>query len=182
MGLAERVLSFWFGDGEDGFREAWFKKDPEFDQEIEEQFGAEREVAAAGRHDALAETADGALALVILLDQFSRNLLRGQAEAFASDAKALGIAKTAISNGFDMKMSPIRRSFFYVPFEHSEDLADQERGIELFEALGNENMLKYMIEHHDIIARFGRFPHRNAVMGRTSTPEEIEFLKNFESF
>jgi uncharacterized protein (DUF924 family) len=182
MELAGRVLEFWFGTGEDVYQEAWFKKDPEFDKKIDQQFGRDREIAATGGHDAMAETAEGALALVILLDQFSRNLLRGSPDAFACDPKALGLAKSAIERGFDMKFPTIRRSFFYLPFEHSETLADQERGIELFTALGDENMLKYMTDHRDIVALFGRFPHRNEVLGRESTAEELDFLKSFSSF
>jgi len=182
MGLAERILSFWFGTGKDGYREIWFEKDPEFDRKVADKFTADREIAASGGYDAMAETSDGALALVILLDQFSRNLLRGDAGAFASDPKALAIAKTAIANGFDLTMPLYRRSFFYLTFEHSECLADQDRGVELFTALGDENMLEYMINHRDIVARFGRFPHRNEVLGRQSTAEEIEFLETFDSF
>jgi len=182
MKLAERVLGFWFGLGEDGYREIWFEKDPDFDRKIEDKFTADLKRATAGGHDALAETPDGALALIILLDQFSRNLWRGRAEAFAADPKAREIAKLAIANGFDLKMPLYRRSFFYMPFEHSEILADQERGVDLFTALGDENMLTYMIRHRDIVARFGRFPHRNEVLGRTNTPEEIEFLNDFKPF
>ena len=182
MELVERVLSFWFGTGEDGYREIWFKKDPEFDREIAGRFAGDRDIAANGGYDAMAETPNGALALVILLDQFSRNLLRGEAAAFASDPKALAIAKTAIANGFDLTMPLYRRSFFYLPFEHSENIVDQDRGVELFTALGDKNMLEYMINHRDIIARFGRFPHRNEVLDRKSTAEEIEFLKSFEAF
>jgi len=182
MELAERVLSFWFGTGEDEYREIWFEKDPEFDREIAEKFAADREIAAAGGYDAMADTPDGALALIILLDQFSRNLLRGDSGAFASDPKALAIAKIAIGNGFDLTMPLYRRSFFYLPFEHSESLADQDRGVELFTALADKIMLEYMINHRDIVARFGRFPHRNEVLGRESTTEEIEFLETFESF
>jgi len=182
MDLSERVLEFWFGTGPETYREIWFQSSPEFDREIEEKFGEDRSIAAAGRHDGMAETPDGALALVILLDQFSRNLLRGSPEAFASDPKALMTAKSAIERGFDQQMSLLRRVFFYVPFEHCEDLAVQEQGVELYRALGDADFLKYMIEHRDIIAKFGRFPHRNAVLGRESTAEEVVFLKTFDSF
>ncbi len=182
MMLTNNILDFWFGTGLDENREAWFLADPVFDQEIKERFGADREIAADGGFDHMAETADGALALVILLDQFSRNLLRGSGDAFATDPKSLQIAKTAITNGFDQEMTPIRRRFLYLPFEHSENLEEQVRGIELYTALGDEMSLKYMVEHHDIIARFGRFPSRNATLSRESTVEELDFLKTFESF
>lgn len=180
--LIAEILTFWFGDGNDEVREIWFKKDDAFDQQIRERFGEVRKAAAGGGHDDWADTADGALALVILLDQFSRNLCRGSSDAFATDGKSLDIAKSAIASGFDQVQPPIRRRFFYLPFEHSEDLKEQERSLELFTALGDENSLKYAVEHHDIIARFGRFPHRNGVLGRESTPEELEFLKTFDSF
>jgi uncharacterized protein (DUF924 family) len=180
--LTNEILTFWFGSGDDEVRDIWFKKDDTFDQEIRERFGTARQTAAAGGHDDWANTADGALALVILLDQFSRNLCRGSADAFATDEKSLSIAKAAIDNGFDLAQHPIRRGFFYLPFEHSENLAEQVRSIELFTALGNEHTLKYAVEHHDIIERFGRFPHRNAVLGRESTAEEQAFLETFDSF
>lgn len=182
MELIEKVLNFWFGHGGDEYRDIWFQKDEEFDQAIRDQFGQDRDVAASGGYDGMANTPEGALALVIMLDQFSRNLLRGRGEAFAADPKALVIAKASVARGFDMKVSPIRRSFFYLPFEHSEDIADQDRGVELYTALGDENLLKYMVSHRDIVARFGRFPHRNEVLGRVSTPEELEFLKTFDAF
>ncbi len=182
MQLVEHVLEFWFGAGEEAYRGVWFEKNDDFDKRIEAAFGKDREIAAAGGYDDLAATPDGALALVILLDQFSRNLQRGSAEAFASDPKALGIAKTAIAKGFDKDVSVIRRMFFYLPFEHSETLADQEEGVALFTALGDDKLLEYMINHRDIVARFGRFPHRNEVLGRESTPQERAFLKTFDSF
>jgi len=182
MSLSARVLEFWFGTGPETFREVWFKSNPDFDLEIEDKFGEERKIAITGGHDEMAATPEGALALVILLDQFSRNLLRGSPDAFVNDAKALRITKTAIEKGFDLQMSLLRRVFFYVPFEHSENLDDQEQGVQLYTDLGEESFLKYMVEHRDIIARFGRFPHRNAVLGRESTAEEQEFLKTFDSF
>ena len=181
-GVVRDVLDFWFGTGVDENREIWFKSTPVFDQEIKSRFGIELVIAVTGGHDDLAETAEGALALVILLDQFPRNLLRKKAEAFENDDRALQIAKAAIARGFDLELPPIRRRFLYLPFEHSENLQEQKRGVELFMALGDEDALKYMVEHHDVIARFGRFPHRNEVLGRKSTPEELEFLETFDSF
>jgi uncharacterized protein (DUF924 family) len=136
--------------------------------------------AARGEYDAWAKTAEGALALLILLDQFPRNLYRKSAHAFATDPKARGIARAAIAEGFDRQVEPLLRPFFYLPFEHSEDLADQEACVALCERLaqetGDEETLKWARLHLDIIARFGRFPHRNAVLGRTTTPEERAFL------
>ncbi len=174
MDEVQSVLRFWF---EESTPQQWFEKSDDYDRAIRDHFGALHAAAARGDHDGWAETPDGALALILVLDQFSRNLFRDDPRAFAQDAKALGIAKDAIAIGHDMEVSEARRVFFYVPFEHSEDLADQEACLPYFEALSNADYLKYAIAHRDIIARFGRFPHRNAVLGRESTQEEIEFLK-----
>ncbi len=141
------------------------------------RFGALLLKAKQGELVHWAETPDGALALVILFDQLSRNIHRGTPEAFAADVLALATAKHAIFQGHDLRLSPEGRGFLYLPFEHSEVLADQDKGVALFEALGSEELLDYMRRHRDIIARFGRFPHRNAILGRSSTAEEIEFLK-----
>jgi len=180
--IIEQVLDFWFADGDDQPREVWFKTDPSFDREIEHRLKTHHEKARLGQYDNLADTASGALALIILLDQFPRNLFRGSAEAFASDSKALAAACAALAAGHDRELTPVQRSFMYLPFEHSEDMDDQEKSVRLFEELGDEDKLKYATEHRDIIERFGRFPHRNAVLGRPSTAEEIEFLKDFDSF
>jgi len=186
MDIVERVLEFWFlppdDGGEEPHRESWFMPDPELDRETERLFAEDVRKAVGGGYDGLADTALGSLVLVILLDQFPRNLYRGSAEAFASDANALGISKRAIELGFDRGLGQWRRMFLYLPFEHSEDLADQARSMELFRDLGNENTLSYAQAHYDIIARFGRFPHRNAVLGRKDTLEEEEFLKEFSGF
>ena len=119
----------------------------------------------------------GWLAAILVLDQFPRNLFRGDARAFATDEAALGLAKRAIAEGIDLKLTPAQRSFVYMPFQHSEEKADQARSIELFTALGNPLNLDFAIRHKDIIDRFGRFPHRNAILGRTTTDEEATFLK-----
>lgn len=168
------VLRFWF---EESTPQQWFEKNDEYDRIIEERFGDIHQEASNGDHDGWTDTADGALALILVLDQFSRNLFRDDPRAFAQDAKALAIAKQAIARGQDKEVSEERRVFFYVPFEHSEDLADQEDSLPYFEALENPEYLRYAIAHRDIIARFGRFPHRNAVLGRESTADEIAFLK-----
>ncbi|MCG8511925.1 MAG: DUF924 domain-containing protein [Rhodospirillales bacterium] len=178
--ITRRVLDFWFGadrSGADQDREIWFKPTPEFDGQIRALFAEDCERAACGELDGLLETAHGCLTLVILTDQFPRNLHRGTAEAFSCDAKALSAARHALERGFDRDMKSAERMFLYMPFEHSEDLADQNRAVALFEALGNENWLDYAIRHRDIIARFGRFPHRNEILSRESTAEETEFLK-----
>jgi len=180
-GLTERLLSFWFGDGWQSAapepRPEWFKPNPDFDGEIARLFGAEVERAMADGFSELAEGAHGSLALILLLDQFPRNLFRGTARAFATDGRALAVARQALERGFDAALPPVMRLFVYLPFEHSEDLADQERSVALFRALGNAEWLDYAVRHRDIVARFGRFPHRNAALGRPTTAEEAAFLK-----
>jgi uncharacterized protein (DUF924 family) len=166
------VLRFWF---EECVPEQWFKKDDTFDQALRSRFAeAHRCVTELAQEKCLAD-ADTALAATIVLDQFSRNMFRGTPAAFGSDAKALGIAEVAVSRGFDQHVSETRRQFFYLPFEHAEDAAVQDRSVALFAKLGPE-ALRWANAHKVIIDRFGRFPHRNAILGRVSTPEEIEFL------
>jgi len=165
------VVAFWRAAGP----KKWFEKDAAFDDDIRRRFLALHEAAATGKLTTWEGSAEGALALLILLDQFPRNMFRGQACAFATDALARAIASRAILNGFDGAF-PDMRGFFYLPFEHSEDLADQERGLTLYKAAGDADGLKWAGVHANIIRRFGRFPHRNAVLGRVSTPEEEKFL------
>ena len=169
MNRIDDILQFWFGPkgAPDERREAWFKVDAAFDDATRRNFGDEVEAALA----------DENLALILLLDQFTRNLFRGDAKAFAGDARALRLAKSALARGHDCELGEIRRGFLYLPFEHSESPADQERSVELFEALGDEVSLDFAIRHRDVIARFGRFPSRNQTLGRDSTPDEIAFLK-----
>jgi uncharacterized protein (DUF924 family) len=166
------VISFWQKAGPD----RWFTKDLAFDDEIRERFLATYEAAAAGHLSGWEQTAEGTLALLILLDQFPRNMFRGDARAFATDPLARAITAGAIIRGFDGQVPKELRNFFYLPFEHSEDLADQERGIALYKATGDAENLKWAELHADIIRRFGRFPHRNAVLARTTTPDEQAFL------
>jgi len=166
----ESLLTFWFGQD----RKAWFTKNPAFDGEIRARFLEHYEAALAGKFDHWKNEARSALALVILLDQFPRNMFRDSARAFAGDALARDVARTIVDRGWDRAMSDDERTFAYLPFEHSELLADQELSLRLFE--GNEN-LEWARRHWEIIKRFGRFPHRNAILGRASTPEEIAFLK-----
>jgi uncharacterized protein (DUF924 family) len=165
------VVAFWRAAGP----KKWFEKDAALDDGIRHRFLSLHEAAAAGKLTAWEASAEGALALLILLDQFPRNMFRGQARAFASDPLARAIASRAILNGFDGAFSDMR-GFFYLPFEHSEDFADQERGLTLYKVAGDADGLKWAGVHADIIRRFGRFPHRNAVLGRISTPEEQKFL------
>ena len=165
------IVEFWTEAG----RGRWFKKDAAFDDEFRTKFAAEHEAAASGALDVWATTAEGALALMILLDQYPRNSFRGTARMFATDLKALSIAKQAIALGFDTVVDPALRSFLYLPFMHCEQLGEQDRALELYAPLGIESQ-RYAVMHRDIIARFGRFRHRNALLGRTTTAEEQGFL------
>ena len=183
----QRILDFWFlpedhaEHGDD--RPEWFRKDAAFDASIREQFLPDIETALAGGFADWESDGDprGALARIILLDQFTRNTFRDTPRAFAGDALALEAALSLVNSGRDKLLGQVQRSFVYLPFEHAEDLALQQRGVALNEALGREthrkNTAEWAIRHRDIIARFGRFPHRNQILGRESTPEEIEFLK-----
>ncbi len=165
------IIGFWRAAGP----KKWFEKDTAFDEEIRRRFLPVHEAAAAGKLAAWEESAEGTLALLILLDQFPRNMFRGSARAFATDAQARAITAGALLKGFD-GVIPDMRGFFYLPFEHSEDMADQERGVALYKAAGDADGLKWAELHADIIRRFGRFPHRNAILGRATTPEEQAFL------
>lgn len=178
------VLSFWFAEGPDTFRDAWFKRDDNFDDEIRTRFG---NLAAAAQTDALAtwrNTSAGVLALAILLDQFSRNLHRGRAEAFVADPLMRVIARDAVLvRRQDLGLTPTQRIFLYLPFEHSEAMADQNLSVTLFEGLRDDprmarpdGTIDYAWRHRAVIARFGRFPHRNAALGRESTPAEQAWL------
>ena len=187
---AAEVLDFWFGTpGSAGYgekREIWFKADNDFDAEIRDRFLPLVEAARGGELDHWQEKAAGTLALCIVLDQMPRNLFRGSAEAFASDARAREVAGRALERGFDGELAKVQRMFIYLPFEHSEDLAHQERSLELFSALVDDDeagarTMKAARRHHEIIARFGRFPHRNAALGRATTAAESEFLKEPDS-
>ena len=168
---ASDVLDFWFSRSKD-----WFAKSPEFDEEIRSRFLALHESAASGELEFWKQDHLGCLALVIALDQFPRNLFRGSARAFASDEMARATARSILRRGWDQRLTKDERLFAYLPFEHSEALDDQELCCKLMAPLGTE-LLKWAEKHRDIIQRFGRFPHRNAALGRESTPEEIEFLK-----
>ncbi len=175
------VLAFWFGSTPGERRKAWFVKDPVFDQEIRSRFLPLYESAAAGLLAGWAQSAQGALALIVVTDQFPRNMLRGSARAFATDPVALATAKHTVESGWNKDMLPVERMFVYLPYEHSESLADQNRAVELFAPLAafpeTSDAADYAERHRTIVKRFGRFPHRNAALGRASTPEEVAFLR-----
>jgi uncharacterized protein (DUF924 family) len=166
------ILTFWRAAGPD----KWFEKNDAFDGEIRERFLDTYAAAAAGRLAAWEEDAEGALALVIVLDQFPRNMFRGDARTYAADPLARAVAERAIAHGFDQRYAPPERRFFYLPLMHSEDLADQERCLALCRAADDEEGVKHGEIHADIIRRFGRFPHRNSSLGRATTAEEQAFL------
>ena len=179
--LAPDVLRFWFGEGTDHGKahQRWFVKDAAFDAEVRKRFADLHERLTHNRE--WLDERRSCLARIIVLDQFSRNMFRGTPRAFATDALALDAARDAVARGFDRAMLPVERLFVYLPFEHSETLADQEKSCELIQPLDafaeTNDVYRYALLHRDIIQRFGRFPHRNAILARISTPEEIEFLK-----
>ena len=183
---ADAVLDFWFGaPGSSDFgsaRKAWFSKDAAFDATIRERFGALVERALRGELEAWGDEPRSALAQILLLDQFTRNAYRGSARSFAGDARALAAATRMVGSRQDEALAPFMRGFVYLPFEHAEGLAMQDEAIRLFTKLANEapehaDMLDYAHRHRDVIERFGRFPHRNDILGRQSTTEEIAFVK-----
>lgn len=180
-----RILAFWFGEPgspEHGQpRPLWFTRSEATDALIRDRFGAAVEAALSGQLD---PWADGhprdALALILLLDQFTRNVHRDGARAFAGDARALDVARRLVADGRDRQLAPLERWFAYLPFEHSERIDDQRESLRLFGELAREGLQEPLVwaqKHHDVIARFGRYPHRNEALGRVSTPEEIEFLR-----
>jgi uncharacterized protein (DUF924 family) len=186
MTTPDDVLDFWFPADQARANQLWWGKQAQLDAEIRERFGATLAAARAGHLDSWAETARGRLALIITLDQLSRNIHRNLPDAFAGDAQARALTHAGVALGHDRELRPMERLFFYLPLEHSESLADQQRCVELMRTLAEQvdpthgerfaSFVDYAVRHHDIVARFGRFPHRNAVLGRPSTPEELEFL------
>ena len=183
---AQDVLDFWFlpPDNPDygQARGEWFRKDDAFDAHIRARFGTLIDAALDGGLRAWEATPHGALARLIVLDQLTRNVYRGTPRAFAGDTRALALAVALTQAGQDRLLPPMLRAFAYLPFEHAEDLAMQARAVELFQLLsqaqpGFDGMLDYAQRHQEVIARFGRFPHRNAILGRASTPQEVEFLR-----
>jgi uncharacterized protein (DUF924 family) len=183
---AREVLDFWFGRPGDAHhlqtRPEWFRKDEAFDALITQRFGALIDAGLRGELAPWAQQLQSALALIVLLDQFTRNTRRGTAGMFAGDAQALASARALVERGDDLHLAGVQRQFVYLPFEHAETLADQIECLCLFARLSRDEpalagLLEWAQKHHDVVARFGRFPHRNAALGRASTAEEIEFLK-----
>jgi uncharacterized protein (DUF924 family) len=182
---AREILDFWFGESNSPefgkSQKKWFEKNLEFDSEVRSRFLSQYELAVSGQLDSWQDSARECLALIIILDQFSRNMFRGTPQAFAADSKALIAAEKTVKNKFDRVLLPVQRWFIYLPFEHSENIENQQKSVELFSQLGgdseNEMVIDYARWHLEIIDRFGRFPHRNQILGRETTPEEAEFLK-----
>ena len=178
---AFEVLDFWFGaPGSAHYgksRPEWFSKSAEFDVLIRDRFAQVQLQAAAGQLAQWRSSAPNLLALIIVLDQFPRNMFRDSQRAFATDAMALECAQRMTQLQWDQRLNPIERGFVYLPFEHAEDIESQRTSLQLYSEMGNVGLLEWAQKHYDIIERFGRFPHRNAVLNRESTPEEIEFLQ-----
>ena len=172
MDVAAQVVEFWKEAGP----EKWFARDDAFDAQFRRLFLDEHFAAASRAREHWLGSAEGALALMLLLDQFPRNCFRQSAHSYATDGLARHYAERAIEAGFDAQVDPALKIFFYMPYEHSEALADQQRSLDLFRATGNDEYIKYAQLHYDLIARFGRFPHRNEAVGRTSTQEERDYL------
>jgi uncharacterized protein (DUF924 family) len=166
------LLDFWRNAG----AEKWFARDAAFDAAFDDQFRDAHFAAARRELESWMDNAEGALALTLLLDQFPRNCFRGSAHSYVTDGLARSYARRAIDAGFDLRVDAALRMFFYLPFEHSEAMADQEYAVELFGRIGDEELMKYATLHRDLIARFGRFPHRNKALGRESTQEELNYL------
>lgn len=173
------ILDFWYAPD---MRERWFSSAPALDASIRERFEALWRQAAAGELDAWKDTPEGCLALAIVLDQLPLNMFRGEAMSFSTEQQAVGIARHAISRGFDRQLPPERLAFLYMPLMHSENPADQDQSLALFEAAGLEGNLRFARHHRELIRRFGRFPHRNAALGRQSTPEELAYLASKVAF
>jgi len=185
-GAIREILDFWFlplGDPKHGKTQPfWWESTPELDAEIRTRFAGLFDKAVAGALDAWRKSPDGALALILLCDQFSRNMHRRTPRAFSGDAKARETARHALARNYPAAYSTDMRVFFFMPFQHSEDLGDQDFCCTLFASLGNEDNDKHALEHRDIVGRFGRFPHRNELLGRTSTAEELHYLKTAKRF
>lgn len=171
----QEILHFWFVESKP---QQWFQRNEDFDSLIRDRFQQTYVMASTGLCDAWMKDADGCLALIVLLDQFPRNMYRGTSKAFQTDANARRIANHAISKGFDQVLNPVKRRFIYLPFEHSENLEDQKRSVELFSKMVEDDPLghEYALRHYRVIEQFGRFPHRNAILGRPNTAQEEVYL------
>lgn len=183
MSSMNEILDFWFGNSQPvGTRKVWFNKDPEFDQIVRTRFEADYQAAVVGKFDDWQQSARGCVALVLLLDQFPRNMFRGHPRAFATDSQAVLVAQQAIARRFDQELPAFQRWFLYIPLMHSENLNHQRQSVELFHQLKDAapetaSAFPYAVRHLEAIEQFGRFLHRNKILGRVSTPEEVEFLK-----
>lgn len=175
----QEILDFWFSED---VRRKWFRSTPELDRDIRLRFEETWRAGAAGELAHWEATASGALALVILLDQFPLNMYRGEARSFSSEEAARAVADRALARALDAELTPEGRAFLYMPFMHSESLSDQDRSVALYEAAGLEDNLRFARHHREIVRRFGRFPHRNGPLGRPSTEEEIRYLQSKEGF
>ncbi len=173
------ILEFWFADE---VRPLWFQATPEFDSRIRMRFESVWQQAAAGKLDSWAQTAEGALALVIVLDQFPLNMYRGNVLCFSTEAKSREIASQAIEDDLDKELADDQKAFLYMPFMHSESMQDQDKSVNLYEAAGLQDNLKFAHHHRDIIGRFGRFPHRNRILGRQSSEAEQTYLQSDQAF
>ena len=178
----QSVLDFWFGSPAGAYRKQWFRKDPNFDAQIRHHFLALYWAMVASSAESWLRTAKASLARIIVLDQFARNMFRGTPQSFAADPLALATAEQAIEQGYEAELLSVERFFLYLPFEHSENLIHQNRCVQYFETLIQDapdlhDGLDYARRHRDVIARFGRFPHRNEILGRQSTEAELAFLK-----
>lgn len=179
LATSDDVLAFWFSEP---VKPLWFDSTPEFDKELQDKYLGTYQAALNGELSEWEKSPQGALALVICLDQFALNMFRGKVEGFAGEEPSRQVAARAIERGFDKSLDEVQKGFLYMPYMHSEDLTDQDRVVELFTLAGMENNLKWANHHRDIVKRFGRFPHRNAILGRQSTPEEIAYLQSDEAF
>jgi uncharacterized protein (DUF924 family) len=173
------VLDYWYTDES---KAHWFASTPQIDAQIKQKFETTWQAASRHELDSWCDTADGCLALVIVLDQFPLNMYRGQEISFSTESQARNVARIAIQKGFDKQIAKDKLPFLFLPFMHSESLADQETSLQLFFEAGLDDNIPFAQHHHDIVEHFGRFPHRNAILGRTSTPEEIAYMNSPEGF
>ncbi len=179
MATPREILEFWFNEQA---RPMWFNSTPEFDAEVRRKFEDTYQAGKAGQLEYWEQDSNGALALIVLFDQFPHHIYRHRAESYKMERQARDIARHMIWRGWDQELDPVQRQFVYLPFMHSENLEDQEYAVQLFSQTGMENGWKWALHHRDIVRRFGRFPHRNSVLGRTNTPHEIEYLGGKDAF
>lgn len=179
VSTSEALLDFWFSDR---IKPLWFNSTPEFDDELREKYLGTYQAALNGDLAEWENTPEGALALVICLDQFPLNMFRGKPESFEGEEPSRQVAQRAIQQGLDQQLDEAQKAFLYLPYMHSENLADQDRSVELFFRAGLEDNLHWAKHHRDIVRQFGRFPHRNAILGRENTSEEIAYLQSEQAF